>query len=133
MCGCLLLGSGCCCCGCSPSGANDCPRCRWSCSAAVPRAPPADCGLAPVCGPRVHGDVVCRTKAMAATQSACFSRLPKQRWAGEVGRGRRRVQVRGVLVRKLFVISNEIQMGNQGASVCVLVCVGVCVWGCIQD
>lgn len=74
---------------------------------------------------------------MAATQSACSSRLPTQRWPGEVGRGRRGVQVRGVLVRKLFVISNEIQMGNQGASVCgIRVYVGVCVWGvwgCIQD
>lgn len=64
---------------------------------------------------------------MAATQSAYSSRLPTQRWPGEVGRGRRGVQVRGVLVRKLFVISNEIQMGNQGASVCV----GVCVWVCV--
>lgn len=75
----------------------------------------------------MHGDEVCRTRAMAATQSACFSRLPTERWAGEVGRGRRRVQVPGVLVRKLFVISNEIQMGNQGACVCgIRVCVGVC-------
>lgn len=74
----------------------------------------------------MHGDVVCRTRAMAATQSACFSRLPTERWAGKVGRRRRRVQVWGVLVRKLFVISNEIQMGNQGACVCgIRVCVKV--------
>lgn len=117
-----VLGSGCC--GCTIS-TSDYPRCRWNCSAAVPRAPPASCDSAPVCVPRVRVDVVCRTRAMAATQSVCFSRLPPEPGAGEAGRKRRswrgvsRVQVRGVLVRKLFVISNKIQMGNQSACMCV--------------
>lgn len=83
---------------------NDCPRCHWSCYAAVYHVPPANCDLAPESERTMPSDVVSQTRAMAVTQSKYFSRLG-------ANDSESKIVLKGWFY--FYVISNKIQMATK--------------------